>query len=80
MREGSTAEGTSAMSLRLRSETGALVLGIRRGDVLMQAPDPARPHGAGAIVYPGGGSGGGPRALAWVGPAGARAEEAEAEA
>lgn len=54
VREGSTAVGTSAAAMRLRSETGALVLGIRRGEVLHAAPDPAMAYEPGDVVYLGG--------------------------
>ncbi len=80
VREGSTAEGTSAATLRLRSETGALVMGIRRGDALMQAPDPATPYEAGDIVYLGGTSAAIRSALAWFEPEGSRSEPPDAEA
>jgi K+/H+ antiporter YhaU regulatory subunit KhtT len=39
------------MSLRLRTETGALVVGTRRGDALLEKPDPAVPFQAGDVVY-----------------------------
>jgi CPA2 family monovalent cation:H+ antiporter-2 len=42
--------GASPVSLRLRSETGALVVGIRRGDSLSH-PDPTVPFEPGDVVY-----------------------------
>jgi monovalent cation:H+ antiporter-2, CPA2 family len=46
----SPAVGASAVSLRLRSATGALAIGVRRADRLLE-PDPAMPFQAGDIVY-----------------------------
>lgn len=51
VREGSPVVGASAASLRLRSETGALVVGVRRGEKLLEKPDPTIPFQAGDIVY-----------------------------
>ncbi|MFO0624883.1 MAG: TrkA C-terminal domain-containing protein [Polyangiales bacterium] len=51
VREGARAHGRSAVDLRLRSETGALMVGLRRGDRLMASPDPAAPFEAGDVVY-----------------------------
>lgn len=51
VREGSAADGASPLGLRLRSETGALVVGVRRGDRLLEQPDPAIPFEAGDVVY-----------------------------
>jgi K+/H+ antiporter YhaU regulatory subunit KhtT len=42
VREGSPAAGRSAVSLRLSSETGALVVGVRRGEQLLEL-DPTSP-------------------------------------
>jgi K+/H+ antiporter YhaU regulatory subunit KhtT len=39
------------MSLDLRSQTGALVVGVRRGEKLLENPDPSAPFEAGDIVY-----------------------------
>ncbi len=43
--------GASPVSLRLRSETGALVVGVQRGDVLLERPDPTVPFEPGDVVY-----------------------------
>lgn len=51
VREGSRAKGASPIGLRLRSETGALVVGVRRGDRLLDKPDPTIPFEAGDVVY-----------------------------
>jgi monovalent cation:H+ antiporter-2, CPA2 family len=51
VREGSPAHGTSAVALRLRSETGALIVGVRRGDHLLESPDPHHAFEAGDVVY-----------------------------
>jgi CPA2 family monovalent cation:H+ antiporter-2 len=40
VREGSAAVGASLASMRLRSETGALVVGVRRSAELLELPDP----------------------------------------
>lgn len=40
VREGSPAVGQSPVSLQLRSSTGALVVGVRRGEQLLEKPDP----------------------------------------
>lgn len=42
--------GASPVSLRLRSETGALVVGVRRGNSLSH-PDPTVPFEPGDVVY-----------------------------
>ena len=39
------------MTLRLRSETGALVVGVRRGDELLENPDPTVAFEPGDVVY-----------------------------
>jgi CPA2 family monovalent cation:H+ antiporter-2 len=49
--EHSPAAGASAVSLRLRSETGALVVGVRRGEKLLERPDPTVPFEPGDVVY-----------------------------
>jgi CPA2 family monovalent cation:H+ antiporter-2 len=49
--EQSLAAGASAVALQLRSATGALVLGVQRGDKLLEQPDPTVPFQAGDIVY-----------------------------
>lgn len=51
VREGSAAAGASLVALRLRSVTGALVVGVRRGDVLLEQPDPNVPLEVGDVVY-----------------------------
>lgn len=48
---GSPAEGASAIGLRIRSETGALVVGVRRDGRLLEHPDPSEPFRAGDVVY-----------------------------
>ncbi|MCK6538179.1 MAG: cation:proton antiporter [Polyangiaceae bacterium] len=48
---GSRASGASPLTLRLRSETGALVVGVRRGDKLLENPDPSVPFEEGDVVY-----------------------------
>jgi CPA2 family monovalent cation:H+ antiporter-2 len=49
--EQSRAVGQSPISLHLRSKTGALVVGVRRGDRLLEQPDPSEPFQAGDVVY-----------------------------
>jgi CPA2 family monovalent cation:H+ antiporter-2 len=51
VKEQCAAAGKSPVELRLRSETGALVVGIRRDDRLMESPDPNAPFLAGDVVY-----------------------------
>jgi CPA2 family monovalent cation:H+ antiporter-2 len=51
VREGSAAAGTSLFAMRLRSDTGALVVGVRRGDVLLEKPDPHMPFQLGDVAY-----------------------------
>lgn len=51
VREGSRAVGASLSQLRLRSETGALVVGIRRDTELLEKPDPEMAFQVGDIVY-----------------------------
>lgn len=51
VRKGSPAAGASAIDLRLRSETGALIVGVRRGDQLLQTPDPGLAFETGDVVY-----------------------------
>lgn len=43
--------GASPSTLRLRSETGALVVGVRRGERLLEVPDPTIPFEPGDVVY-----------------------------
>jgi K+/H+ antiporter YhaU regulatory subunit KhtT len=49
--EQSPAAGASPVTLRLRSETGSLVVGVRRGDKLLEQPDPTVPFEPGDVVY-----------------------------
>ncbi len=51
VRSNSPAAGASPVALRLRSETGALVVGVRRGDRLLEKPDPNVPFEPGDVVY-----------------------------
>ncbi len=51
VRENSAAAGASPIDMQLRSATGVLVVGVRRGDKLLEAPDPSVPFEAGDIVY-----------------------------
>jgi CPA2 family monovalent cation:H+ antiporter-2 len=51
VRSGTTAEGRSAVSLRLRSGTGALVVALQRGDGLLDPTDPSMAFQAGDVVY-----------------------------
>lgn len=51
VREGSPAVGQSPVTLSLRSTTGALVVGVRRGDQLLEKPDPHIPFMVEDIVY-----------------------------
>jgi CPA2 family monovalent cation:H+ antiporter-2 len=51
VRDRSPIAGTSAAALRLRSRTGALVVGVRRGDDLLEEPDPTVPFEPGDVVY-----------------------------
>lgn len=49
--EGWPSVGKSIADLRVRSETGALVVAVRRGLALLEHPDPTVPFQAGDIVY-----------------------------
>lgn len=49
--ENSPADGASPLTLDLRSTTGALVVGVRRGEQLLENPDPSVPFEAGDVVY-----------------------------
>jgi CPA2 family monovalent cation:H+ antiporter-2 len=51
IREGSSVVGRSAVELKLRSTTGALMVGVRRADKLLDNPDPTQPFVAGDIIY-----------------------------
>ena len=48
---GSPVAGASPVALRLRTRTGALVVGVRRGDRLLETPDPTVQFEPGDIVY-----------------------------
>ncbi|MFO0615860.1 MAG: cation:proton antiporter [Polyangiaceae bacterium] len=47
----SRADGGSPISLRLQSETGALVVGVRRADALLEPLDPRGAFAPGDVVY-----------------------------
>ncbi|MEX0982618.1 MAG: cation:proton antiporter [Bacteroidales bacterium] len=49
--EGSEADGKSVIDLRLRKETGATLLAIKRGDEIIEHPDPAMKMQKGDITY-----------------------------
>lgn len=51
VRPTSPAVGASSAGLRLRSVTGALVVAVRRGERVLEPPDPALPFAAGDVVY-----------------------------
>jgi CPA2 family monovalent cation:H+ antiporter-2 len=51
IRASSPVVGASPMTLSLRSETGALVVGVRRGERLLENPDPTVPFEVGDVVY-----------------------------
>jgi CPA2 family monovalent cation:H+ antiporter-2 len=51
VRDESAAIGQSPVSMRLRTETGALVVGVRRGEHLLEKPDPTVSFEPGDIVY-----------------------------
>lgn len=68
IRAQSPLDGRSLAELRLRSETGALVVGIRRGEVLLERPDPTVPLVAGDLAYLAGTAGAIRRALALFDP------------
>ncbi|HEY6080448.1 MAG TPA: cation:proton antiporter, partial [Polyangiaceae bacterium] len=51
VRERSSAAGESPKSLDLRRTTGVLVVGVRRGDTLLQHLDPAAAFEPGDVVY-----------------------------
>lgn len=51
VRPESPVVGASPVSLRLRSATGALVVGVRRGEILLQPTDPNVPFEEGDVVY-----------------------------
>lgn len=51
VQEDSAACGQSPATLQLRTRTGALVVGVRRGDRLLESPDPSVQFEAGDVVY-----------------------------
>ena len=51
VKEGSCAAGCSAVELDVRARTGALVVAVRRGDKLLEQPDPQLPFEVGDVVY-----------------------------
>jgi CPA2 family monovalent cation:H+ antiporter-2 len=51
VRAGSAAAGASPAGMRLRSVTGVLVVGLQRGDELLQNPDPEAAFEPGDVVY-----------------------------
>jgi CPA2 family monovalent cation:H+ antiporter-2 len=51
VRERSPLEGASPVSMRLRTTTGVLVVGVRRGSDLLQDFEPTMPFEAGDVVY-----------------------------
>lgn len=51
VQETSEAAFATPVSLQLRSRTGALVVGVRRGDKLLDQPDPTVPFEPGDTVY-----------------------------
>ena len=46
-----TGRGRSAKELEIRSRTGALMVGLRRGTQLLEKPDPTVPFESGDVVY-----------------------------
>jgi CPA2 family monovalent cation:H+ antiporter-2 len=71
VRPHSPVAGASPVTLQLRSRTGALVVGVRRGERLLENPDPTIPFEPGDIVYFVGTPEGLRRALPLFDPAGA---------
>ena len=51
VRPGMAAVGQSLIALELRKRTGALIVAIRRGDRLLDDPDPAAPLEPGDVAY-----------------------------
>ncbi len=49
--ERSPAAGASPVTLRMRSTTGALVVGVRRANKLLENPDPTVAFEPGDVVY-----------------------------
>jgi len=51
VRAGSVADGASALSLNLRSSTGALIVGVRRDGQLLAHADPSEPFRGEDVAY-----------------------------
>ncbi|MBL8955205.1 MAG: cation:proton antiporter [Myxococcaceae bacterium] len=51
VREGMVCAGASAVQLQLRRNTGALVVGVQRGEKLLDEPDPTAAFQAGDVVF-----------------------------
>jgi CPA2 family monovalent cation:H+ antiporter-2 len=51
VRDNSRAVNASPLTLRLRSETGALLVGVRRGLTLLAQPDPSVPFAVNDVAY-----------------------------
>jgi CPA2 family monovalent cation:H+ antiporter-2 len=51
VKEGSHAVGRTALELELRSKTRALIVAVRRGERLLDHPDPEEPFAVGDIIY-----------------------------
>jgi CPA2 family monovalent cation:H+ antiporter-2 len=51
VRPSSAADGASPAQMKLRSTTGVVVVGVKRGDELLQNPDPKAAFQPGDIVY-----------------------------
>jgi len=51
VQEGTASAGASAVQLQLRRNTGALVVGVRRGEKLLEDPDPTATFQPGDVVF-----------------------------
>jgi CPA2 family monovalent cation:H+ antiporter-2 len=51
VQEGMVSAGRSAVQLELRRNTGALVVGVKRGEKLLEDPDPTVPFQPGDVVF-----------------------------
>jgi CPA2 family monovalent cation:H+ antiporter-2 len=51
VRDNAAVAGKSPVELKLRSTTGLLMIGLRRGPEFFSEPDPHKPLYAGDIVY-----------------------------
>ncbi len=51
VREGTASAGASAVELQLRRNTGALVVGVKRGEKLLEDPDPTAAFQPGDVVF-----------------------------